>query len=490
MGNDQKRIFLAMVLSGLVLFFWQAYVVPQNVPETPVVNKSKTSSQHKDQPSTVLTPKALITNNDAESEQTKIIEKIKLKSGRGESFSLTNDLRISDIEGRNTVFDFLGVIGSESPFEVLLKTNDGDKRLLFTGESDGHKFRGTDSRYGISLLAVAQEDGSMSLSLNSKNNYHYKFLIHSSAEELENRQIRQFVVLGKDIDRSTVGDEWSGDGTIQWFGIDFNFHLFSFIFAEKTVLRYQATENGLFSLETVKASNSVNGRVVFLKKNYDELTKQGDRLNLGIDFGFFGIVAVPLLRGIQFIYNYIPNYGWAIILLTLFVRIVLFPLQLKSIKSMKKMQVLQPELQKVKEKFKDDPQRIQKETMELFKKNGANPLGGCLPMIMQMPVFFAFYQVLYNSVELVGAPFIFWVQDLSIKDPFYVLPVGMGIAMFFQQKLMPSTSVDPTQKKLMMFMPVIFCFFMKDLPAGLNLYIFTSTILGIVQQLVVYKITD
>lgn len=154
------------------------------------------------------------------------------------------------------------------------------------------------------------------------------------------------------------------------------------------------------------------------------------------------------------------------------------------------MQLIQPELAKIKEKFKDEPQKMQKETMDLFKKAGANPLSGCLPLILQMPFFFAIYKVLYSSVELVGAPFYFWIHDLSIQDPFYVLPVLMGIAMLAQQKLTPQTSVDPTQQKIMLFMPVIFAFIMKSLPAGLVLYIFVSTVVGVAQQALVYKMAD
>ena len=157
---------------------------------------------------------------------------------------------------------------------------------------------------------------------------------------------------------------------------------------------------------------------------------------------------------------------------------------------MKKMQGIQPELAKIKEKYKDEPQKMQKETMDLFKKAGANPLSGCLPLILQMPFFFAIYRVLYSAVELVGAPFGGWIHDLSIHDPFYVLPVLMGLAMLAQQKLTPQTTVDPTQAKIMMFMPVIFAFIMKSLPAGLVLYIFVSTVVGIAQQAIVYRMAD
>ncbi|MBT5094515.1 MAG: membrane protein insertase YidC [Halobacteriovoraceae bacterium] len=244
------------------------------------------------------------------------------------------------------------------------------------------------------------------------------------------------------------------------------------------------------TLQMVQPTTTFNGYFLYAKKNYDQLKKIGDNLDLTVDFGMLAIIAIPILRGLQYFYTWVPNYGVAIIFLTLLLRLVTFPLQYKSFKSMKKMQVVQPQLAKLREKYKDDPPRMQKETMALFKSAGANPLGGCFPLLLQMPIFFAFYQVLYNAVELVGAPFAGWIVDLSIKDPFYVLPVLMGVSFFFQSRLNPSTSADPTQKKLMMFMPLIFCFIMKDLPAGLNLYITVSTLLGIFQQLFVYKMAD
>ena len=145
------------------------------------------------------------------------------------------------------------------------------------------------------------------------------------------------------------------------------------------------------------------------------------------------MIAVPILRGLQFFYSIFPNYGISIILLTIIIRMLTFPLQYKSFKSMKKMQEIQPDLTKLREKYKDNPQKMQQETMALFKRAGANPLGGCLPMLLQMPVFFAFYRVLYSSVELVDAPFYFWIYDLSEKDPYYVLPILMGLAMVLNQ---------------------------------------------------------
>jgi YidC/Oxa1 family membrane protein insertase len=229
--------------------------------------------------------------------------------------------------------------------------------------------------------------------------------------------------------------------------------------------------------------------LLYVKKEYNYLTAMGRDLKHAVDFGFWGFFAELILRGLQFFYSLIPNYGMAIIFLTFVVRLITFPLQYKSFVSMKKMQIIQPELTKLKEKFKDDPMRMQKESMELFKRSGANPLGGCLPMLLQLPVFFAFYKVLYSAVELVDAPFFGWLTDLSNKDPYFILPFLMTGAMFLQQKVTPTTVTDPVQKKIFMFMPLIFGFIMKDLPAGLSLYIFVSTLLGIGQQMLVFKMS-
>src|SRR5690606_19433519 len=234
-------------------------------------------------------------------------------------------------------------------------------------------------------------------------------------------------------------------------------------------------------------THSLNFSLVFAKKEYNELTALGHNLNQSVDFGIWGFFAVWILKGLQFFHKFVPNWGVAVILLTLVIRAITFPLQYKSYASMKKLQEIQPDLTKLREKYKDDPARMQKESMELFKKSGANPIGGCLPLLLQMPVFFAFYKVLYNAVELVDAPFYFWLHDLSNKDPYYVLPVLMTGAMFLQQKLTPNTVTDPVQKKVMLFMPIVFGFIMKDLPSGLSLYIFVSTLFGILQQLVVFN---
>lgn len=215
-------------------------------------------------------------------------------------------------------------------------------------------------------------------------------------------------------------------------------------------------------------------------KDYAEL--ESARMLGLIDYGTFAKLAYPLLWLLRAFYGVVRNYGVAIILLTVLVRLLFYPLTLKSQKSMKAMQRLQPQISALKEKYKDNPTKMQQEQMALFKTHKVNPMGGCLPMIVQLPVFIALYAVLGNSIELFQAPFFGWIQDLSTKDPFYIYPVLMGASMFVQQKLTPAVGMDPAQQKVMMFMPVLFSFMMINLPSGLTMYIFVSTLLGILQQ--------
>ena len=185
------------------------------------------------------------------------------------------------------------------------------------------------------------------------------------------------------------------------------------------------------------------------------------------------------------IHDYIGNWGWAIILFTLLVKLILFPLSYKGMMSMNKMRDLAPKMKELKEKYGKDPAKMNQQTMQLYKKHGANPMGGCLPMLLQIPVFFALYRVLLNADELQGAPWIGWIVDLSDKDPYYVLPLLMGISMFFQQKITPNTMTDPMQKKIFQWFPVIMTFFFLTFPAGLVLYWLTNNLLSIAQQQII-----
>ncbi len=221
-------------------------------------------------------------------------------------------------------------------------------------------------------------------------------------------------------------------------------------------------------------------------KEYDRLKSLGYGLEHIVDFGFFSILARPLFWVLKFFYGLVHNYGIAIIILTVLVRIPFIPLVNKGQKSMKKLQDIQPKMAEIREKYKKDPQKMQQELMGLYKKHKVNPMGGCLPMVLQIPVFFALYKVLLIAIELRGAPFALWIHDLSVKDPYYVLPIIMGVTMVIQQKMTPST-MDPRQQKLMMLMPIFFTFLFLSFPSGLVIYWLANNVLSIAQQFYVNK---
>ncbi|KJR40781.1 Membrane insertion protein, OxaA/YidC [Candidatus Magnetoovum chiemensis] len=251
-----------------------------------------------------------------------------------------------------------------------------------------------------------------------------------------------------------------------------------------------AFKNGEDVLVAFHSDKKVNEFLVYAgPKKYTILKDIGYSLKEIIDFGFFSIIAWPIFWFLLFLDSFLKNYGWAIIVLTIAVRLPFLPLISKGQKSMKKMQQIQPMMTEIRNKYKKDPTRMQKEIMELYKKHKVNPMGGCLPILIQIPVFFALYQVLLIAIELRSAPWIFWIKDLSEKDPYFVLPIIMGITMFIQQKMTPTTA-DPTQAKIMMFLPIIFTFMFLNFASGLVLYWLISNILSIAQQFYVNKASE
>ena len=206
-----------------------------------------------------------------------------------------------------------------------------------------------------------------------------------------------------------------------------------------------------------------------------------------IEYGWFTFIARPMFKFLNWLHGYIGNWGWSIVVLTLIIRLILFPLSYKGMLSMNKLKDLAPKIKELQEKYNDDKQKLQMHMMDLYKKNGATPMGGCLPILLQIPVFFAIYRVLLNAIELKGAEWALWIHDLSLKDPYYILPITMGILMFLQQKITPTTFTDPMQEKMMKFLPLIFTVFFVMFPAGLTLYWTVNNFCSIIQQYVINK---
>lgn len=223
-------------------------------------------------------------------------------------------------------------------------------------------------------------------------------------------------------------------------------------------------------------------------KELNELSVVQPELHKAIDYGdWIGPIARFLLSILHFFYSLIPNYGIAIILLTILVKLALFPLAKKSAISMKRLQQVQPKMKEIRERYKDDKQRINLETMKLYKEEKVNPVGGCLPLLIQMPVFFALYRVFYASIELRQAPFFGWIRDLAVHDPYFVTPVLMTALMWYQQKMTPQPPADEDneavkmQRSMMKWMPIFFGAIMIFLPAGLTLYFLVSSLITILQ---------
>jgi YidC/Oxa1 family membrane protein insertase len=224
-------------------------------------------------------------------------------------------------------------------------------------------------------------------------------------------------------------------------------------------------------------------------KLQSQLAAMGRNLERTVDFGILTVLAQPLFTGLNFVHKLTGNWGWSIIIVTLLIKLLFYPLQQASGRSMAKMRAVGPRMKQIQETFKDDREKLGRAMMDLYKKEKINPLAGCLPMIVQIPVFISFYRVLLESVEMRQAPFLLWINDLSSRDPYFVLPLLMGGAMFAQFKLNPAPP-DPMQAKIMQFMPLIMTGMMAFFPSGLTLYWLTNTVLSIAQQWRVNKVVE
>ncbi len=320
----------------------------------------------------------------------------------------------------------------------------------------------------------------------------------------------------KEIKVKDPGDRSEYTGNLDWFAYGDNYFMMALLpdIAQGpwNVIITSLDKKGLTESSLRHAINQAvapDGSLHFCRmhlyfgpKEIGRLKAAGHNLDKAINFGWFDPIAKPLLFVLNFFYKYLHNYGWAIIVLTILIKMAFWPLAHKSAQSMKTMQKLQPKLKKLKEKYGDDKERMNKELMQLYKTYKVNPASGCLPMLLQIPVFFALYKVLLQAIELRHAPFCLWINDLSAPDRLMipgveipmlggipVLTLLMGVSMYFQQKMSPS-SLDPTQAKMMQFLPVVFTFMFINFPSGLVLYWLVNNILSIVQQYYVNKFTD
>ena len=306
------------------------------------------------------------------------------------------------------------------------------------------------------------------------------------------------------VDRSKIQEFAAQEGNLRFAGVDDHYFLATVIPGTQPVtVRYQGLDlparpgdetNPRLVVWSAKVPNPENVRFFFGPKDFDALSAIDPQLTYAIDFGMFRWFVVPLHNALRWIHGYVANWGWSIIILTALINIAMFPLRHKSVVSMRKMQELQPEVKAIQDRYKNlkmsDPARQKQnvELMNLYRERGVNPASGCVPMLLTLPVLIAFYSMLSVAIELRGAPFIFWIRDLSRHDPLYITPILMGATQLIQAKMTPATTTDPVQQKMMLFMPVIFTVMFVFMPSGLVIYWTASNVWAIAQQVVTNRL--
>lgn len=259
-------------------------------------------------------------------------------------------------------------------------------------------------------------------------------------------------------------------------------------FSDSGVNAIVDTDSNGNHLSYIYLTDSAKFRGYIGPKNYKDLKAISPNLTDVVEYGIITFFAKPLFLLLEWLFGIFKNWGWAIIGLTLIVRIVLYPLTYKGMVSMQRLKDLTPKMKEIQTKYKGDAQKMQLHMMELYKKHKVNPMGGCLPLLLQIPVFFAIYRVLYNAVELKDAEWLLWIKDLSAMDPYFILPILMGGSMYLQQHLSPTTFNDPMQEKIFKFLPLVFTIFLITFPAGLMLYWTVNNIFSILQQFIINKV--
>ncbi len=515
--NDKKQNFfdsktlITFIIVTACWFGWNHYLDVKYPHKDPVAVTPQTPETKAlaPQPSAALSPPTV---GIAANQATALTESFKDYSSPEFSFQLSNlgmgikNIDLKKYKTRENQPIVLAQVNSHLPFSTYSLLD--NQALSFNVEQvEANVFRGRAMVGGVEVvktMKIHPETYSIEVNIDAENlNENFKGLVTYVSDSLIEQQKSGF--LSPPLEKQELFYLHNGTQTRQILSAEKPFtaeepnvdvlalhlHYFALAIAENSevtpTIKVAADQTKTTSAALIHAKPALSTGMKIRytgfagPKSFDLLSKVDPRLGGVIDYGMFAVIARPLLVVMKFFNGLVHNYGLAIILLTLLVRALVMPFNIYSFKSMKVMQKLQPEMKALKEKYKDDPSVQNAKVMELMKANKANPVGGCLPMLLQLPVFFALYQTLGQSIELYREPFVFWIHDLSYRDPFFVLPVLMGITMFIQQKITPS-NMDPQQAKIMQFMPIMFSIFMVSLPAGLTLYIFVSTLFGITQQ--------
>lgn len=534
-----KRSFIAIILSLAVLFIYHTFFVappPPKQPETvskeapaakPVKQDTVPAPEHKTK------PKAKVAAAPAVIPEKEIAVKAKLyhavfttKGGTLKSFKL-NEYRkdpaknadlIELVQIKENMPGPLGVSFTESDIAIpadqmyetdttvldLVKARDKNRLMLtrthpnlmkvervYTFNPDGYNFELEIRVHNLSDAPISQ---------NALLNWHE--YVDPRVETDSYAHEGPVVFVAKSVEREEVKKitkEKIFGPDVSWGGYESKYFIAAMIPQNPTLSSLVISQDSRNMVSTslkgpkhfIPAGQvGLFSYTIFLgPKEHEILKAQGVGLENAIDFGsWMKWLAMPMLVILKYINDFTNNYGLAIIIMTILIKIAFWPLGNKSYRSMKEMQKLQPKLMEIRERYKDDKQKIGQETMALYKSHKVNPLGGCLPMLVQIPVFFGLYKTLMYAIDLRHAPFFWWIQDLSDKDPYYITPIIMGVTMFIQQKMSPPAG-DPMQQKVMLVLPVVFTVLFLSFPSGLVIYWLFNNILSIGQQYYIMKKT-
>ncbi|HMK43768.1 MAG TPA: membrane protein insertase YidC [Dissulfurispiraceae bacterium] len=421
--------------------------------------------------------KAVLTNNGA---TFKRLELKKYADSEGNPIVLGSNAAMPPLAiGSDEEARFGGIVFTANISNITLDANRKEASLVFEGAAGDQIVRRTfvfhNGEYRIDLKDEVQGFPAYYITLGKefglyhKDDNHFGPVVLKDADRVE-------------VDAHGLKETRVFKGGVKWIAQE-DKYFFSALVPQTQIDEARIVNRNNDSISYIRTTAPVNQFMMYIgPKELETLEKYNVGLEHIVDFGWFSIIARPLFWILKFFNGFTHNYALAIILIAIVTRIPFIPLINKGQESMKKLAQIQPRMNEIREKYKNDPQRMQKETMELYKNNKVNPMGGCLPMLAQIPVFIALYNVLLKAIELRGAPFALWITDLSTKDPYYVLPIVMGTTTFLQQKMTPSTTADPMQQKMMLMMPVVFTFIFMSMPSGVVLYWTISNLFGIAQQ--------
>jgi YidC/Oxa1 family membrane protein insertase len=504
MGDNEKRTLFAIGLTMLLITAYSYFFMPAQKTEKKVGQQVTTQVSSKDS----LTPAKSIKSSKINNEKTVAVETdnyiLKISTNTG----AIREFRLKQFKVNKKPVELVKSQGKYSTLETVFK----DKTLEDIENSSAYvpnklNFK-LDSKNNKRTLILTKKKNDILITkkftfyndtysidydinvVSSKNIKSKEFSIYAGPNlgDLEKSKYSHLGAVALVEDKKIRKDKKiDPKEDINWVALESKYFCFALLPANSK--RITAGYANLDDNHYIYANLTTPTSLVIYggPKSKQTIAAVDHNLDKIIRFGMFGFIGKPLLKVLNILYNYVGNYGIAIIILTFFIRLLFYPLSFKSYKSMKSMAKLQPKLKELQVKYKGKPELLNKATMELYKKHKVNPFGGCLPVVVQIPVFLALYNVLLNAIELRGAPFAFWIVDLSAKDPYYILPIFMGLTMFLQQKLTPST-MDPKQQKIMMFMPLIFTVMFLSFPSGLVVYWTTNNLLTILQQFIDSKI--